>query len=140
MSLKCTLSITFIYMLAWNSSFAATEKVYKWTDGKGQVHYSQRPPLNTQTEVVKPQTGHSDPVEYKTAPPPSTNNEVKPEIQAPSLKDKDRCEGARKASDTLKTFARVRIKGENGEYRYLTPDEQQQKIVEANKAIEESCE
>ncbi len=137
MNPKFTLVISFVSLLAYSSAFAAAEKVYKWTDAKGQTHYSQRPPLNTETEVIKPQTGHSDPVNYTTAAP---KPEKKEETKQEPAKDKERCEVARKNADTLKTYARIRVKDDNGEYRYITPDEQKQKLGEANKAIEESCE
>lgn len=121
-------------------ALAAPSKVYKWTDSKGQTHYSQHPPANTQTEVIKPQTGHSDPVNYSTSEPKSDKEKSESSPAAAAPKDKERCETARKNVETLKTYARIRIKGEDGEFRYITPDERAQKLAEANKAIEESCE
>ncbi len=133
------LSLT-CYLLIASQSHAAPGKVYKWTDEKGRVHFSERPPLGTQTEVVKPQIGHSEPVNYETAAPEKTKEEKKVVTDKNTLKDPDRCDAARKNLDTLKTYARIKIKGEDGEYRFLTPEEQQQKTNEATKAIEESCE
>ena len=127
------------YLLASSQALAAPGKVYRWTDEKGQVHYSERPPLGTQTEVVKPQIGHSEPVNYGTAATEKAKEEKKAGTDKNSLKDPERCEVARKNLDTLKTYARVKIKGDDGEYRFLTPDEQKQKTNEAAKAIEESC-
>jgi len=130
----------------YNPSFATAEKVYKWTDAKGQTHYSQRPPLNTQTEVLKPETGHSDPVDYTRATTQDIQNQdaQKKEVGAKPTptkdKDPDRCNNARQNLETLQTHARIRTKGDDGEYRYLTPDEQQEKQEEANRVIEESCE
>jgi len=138
MNLTSALSLSIACLLASGHTFAAAEKVYKWTDEKGLTHYSQHPPFNTQTEVIKPQTGHSDPVEYKVAAEANAEPKVENKVSAPP-KDKERCESARKAADTLKTYARVRLKGDDGQYRFLTPDEQQQKLKEANKAIQESC-
>lgn len=132
LSLACTFS--------WSLASAAPEKVYKWVDSKGVTHYDQRPPAGTQTEVIKPQTGHSDPVNYGAATDPKEKEEKKPEDKAALSKDPERCENARKNAETLKTYARIRVKGDDGEYRYLNPDEHKQKSDEANKAIEESCE
>jgi len=137
MNLTATLTLSFACLLASSSTFAAAEKVYKWTDAKGQTHYSQHPPLDTQTEVIKTQTGHSDPVNYDTGA--AAKAEKKEETKGAPAKDKERCEVARKNADTLKTYARIRVKGDDGEYRFITPDEQKQKLNEANKAIEESC-
>lgn len=140
MNLKSTLVISFASLLAYSSAFAAAEKVYKWTDAKGQTHYSQHPPLNTETEVIKPPTGHSDPVNYSATSTPKSPAEAKVEAKNAPPKDKVRCDAARKNAETLKTYAHIRMKGDDGEYRFLTPEEQQQKLDEANKAIEESCE
>ena len=135
-----TLILSFTcYLLAANHAFAAPGKVYKWTDEKGRTHFSERPPLGTQTEVVKPQIGHSEPVNYGAAAPEKAKEEKKAEADKEALKDPERCDAARKNLDTLKTYTRIKIKGEDGEYRFLTPDEQTQKTNEAAKAIEESC-
>lgn len=128
------------YLLANSQAWAAPDKVYKWTDEKGLVHYSERPPLGKQTEIVKPEIGHSEPVNYGTASSEKTKEESKAANTKTSLKDPERCDAARQNLDTLKTFARIKVKGDDGEYRFLTPEEQQQKTNEASKAIEESCE
>lgn len=141
MKFNATLTLSIACLLAFSQFSAAADKVYKWTDAKGQTHYSQHPPFNTDTEVMKPQTGHSDPVNYDAQFSSKHKPEEKVESKPISLpKDKERCELARKNADTLKTYAHIRIKGDDGEYRFLTPDEQQQKLDEANKAVEESCE
>ena len=128
-----------ISFLASGLAFSAPEKVYKWTDKRGQVHYSQHPPIGTQTEVVKPEIGHSEPVNYSVTADNKTKEEKKADSVKSSQKDPERCDAARKNLDTLKTFKRIKVKGDDGEYRFLTPDEQQQHTNEAAKAIEESC-
>lgn len=135
------LTLGFTCLLAINTS-AAPEKVYKWVDSKGVTHYGQRPPAGKEAEVIKPQIGRSDPVTYSTpASAPEKKVGVNPAEDAKkALKNPVRCETARKNFDTLKTYTHIKIKGEDGEYRYLSPDEQKQKLDEASKAIEESCE
>jgi hypothetical protein len=144
MNLSTLLALSIVCFLAFSQASAAAEKVYKWTDAKGQTHYGQRPPLNTETEVIKTRTGHSDPVNYEAAPGsapnvPKDKEDKKAEANSAPPKDKERCDLAHKNADTLKTYAHIRIKGDDGEYRFLTPDEQKQKLDEASKAIEESC-
>lgn len=119
---------------------AMAEKLYKWVDKDGITHFSEHPGANEKNEVIKPKTGHSDPVTYNTAAPaPSTGAKSSTADIKAALKDPERCASARKNQDMLKTFARIKIQGDNSEYRYLTPDEQKQKMSEASKAIEESC-
>jgi hypothetical protein len=128
------------YLLASSQALAAPAKVYKWTDEKGLVHYSERPPFGKQTEIVKPETGHSEPVDYGTASSEKSKEESKVANAKSSLKDPERCDTARKNLDTLKSYTRIKVKDDNGEYRFLTPDEKQQNTNEAAKAIAESCE
>jgi len=137
--LALSLSCSWLF-LASSHAFSAPDKFYKWTDNKGQVHYSERPPQGTQAEAIRPETGHSEPVTYATATDKKASEEKKVGSEKSSLKDPERCDSARKNLDTLKTYTRIKIKGDEGEYRFLTPDEQTQKTAEATKAIEESCE
>jgi len=140
MKTSASLIFSLICLLTASIVTAAPEKVYKWTDSKGVTHYGQRPPANTKTEVIKPQTGHSDPVTYAPAPGATPVADKKTENNEKPLLDPERCSQARKNLETLKTYARIKMKGDDGEYRYLTPDEQKQKLDEAAKAAEESCE
>lgn len=120
-------------------SHPASAKVYKWTDNNGQVHYTEHPSATQSNEVIKPKTGHSDPVEYKTnsAESQSSINSV-PQTTRPR-KDPEICTEARKQQTTLKTSTRVQVKDEKGQYRYLTPDELVSRMEAANKAIEVNC-
>ena len=140
MKASASLILSLACLLTASLSMAAPEKVYKWTDKKGVTHYGQRPPANTQTELIKPQTGHSDPVTYAPAPDATQAADKKTESSEKPLLDQERCTNARKNLETLKTYTRIKMKGDDGEYRYLTPDEQKQKLDEAAKAAEESCE
>ncbi|MBK6290034.1 MAG: DUF4124 domain-containing protein [Gammaproteobacteria bacterium] len=45
----------------------AGEKVYKWTDAEGVVHYGQQPPTETQSEAIKVQKGYSTAAEQDPA-------------------------------------------------------------------------
>ncbi len=141
MKFTATLTLGLACFLVASHVSAAKEKFYKWTDAKGQTHYSQHPPGNTPVEVLKSETGHSDPVNYATAPgSKDEKKEVGKEEIKSTPKDKERCELARKNAETLNTYARIRVKQDDGEYRFITPEEHKQKLEEANHAIGESCE
>jgi hypothetical protein len=147
MKASLTLFLSITGLLASSYAFTASGKVYKWTDEKGLIHYSERPPLGTQTEIVKPEIGRSEPVNYGAPSDEKaekakegTKLEKKVDDEKSALKDPARCDSARKNLNVLKTYARIKLKGDDGEYRFLTPDEQKQKADEATKIIEESCE
>lgn len=124
---------------------ALAAKVYKWTDEKGITHFSEHPPLNTKTTLVKPQISmgesesSSEAASSTATSSKASNTAAAAAERAAALKDPQRCEDARRNLETLKTYTHIKIKEENGEYRYLTPDEQAQKAQEASKAAEESC-
>ena len=65
-ALLMTTALTFTAGMAQadTSTYSAPAKVYKWVDDKGQVHYAEHAPINTKTELLRPETGHSDPVTY----------------------------------------------------------------------------
>ncbi|RYZ80020.1 MAG: DUF4124 domain-containing protein [Proteobacteria bacterium] len=145
--MKFAASIVFTLgcVIACNQSFAA--KVYKWTDDKGVVHFSAQPPLNTQTQVIKPQISKGTPTGESAAseePVSEASGKSSVAASAPAqlapTKDPARCEVARKNEQSLKTYNRIKVQGEDGEFRFLSEEEKQQKMDEANAAIQESCE
>lgn len=141
MKATATLALCLACIFAASKGFSATDKVYKWTDAKGHTHYAQRPPLDTKTETIRPATGHSEPVKYET---PSATTNTQPETNnsntvAINKFNAERCEKARQNAEVLNTTARIRVKGDDGEYSYLSTEERAQKLDEANQAIKESC-
>jgi Domain of unknown function (DUF4124) len=142
MKLTATLALCFACLVTTSQGFAATaDKVYKWTDAKGQTHYAQRPPLGTKTEAIKPDISHSDPVSYAA---PAAAEQAKADTKTGStnaLKDIDpeRCDLARKNAEALASTARIRVKGDDGKYTYLSPEGRADKIAEFNEIIKESC-
>jgi hypothetical protein len=138
MKYAASLTLSFLCILACEQALATKGKIYKWVDDQGVTHYSANPELNKPAEIIKPKTGHSDPVTYTTPTAPVTKAEAT--AKQASQKDPERCEAARKNQTTLKTFSRIKTKGDDGEYYYLTPEEQKQRLDEAEQTVAESCE
>lgn len=134
----------FIALFSCTGALAA--KIYKWTDEKGITHFSEHPPLNTKTMLVKPQIAMGE--ETVTAAEASSTSssstgkqstkEEREAARAAAKRDPDRCAAAKENINTLKSFAHIKVK-DGEEYRYLTPEEQQQKLNESTKAMTESC-
>lgn len=145
--MRLTLPFVVITSFMLLGQFSAAEEVFKWVDENGLTHYSALPPKNKKARIVKTQTGHSEPVSYKNSKPADESSSPAQESPvttpaAPSnipQKDPERCTAARKNLETLQNHARVRIKGDDGQLRYLTPNEHGQKMANAQKAIDESC-
>lgn len=131
------------------NAFAAQGKIYKWTDAKGQVHFGSQPPANTNAQVMGTKA-ISEPVEGEaatqaaagtpSAPSADKKTTAKASNSSPKTKDPERCSNAKENVEKLNGYARIKVKDEDGNYRILTQEEQQQKLTEFNKAIEESCE
>lgn len=119
------------------SHTASAAKVYTWTDANGVIHYGEHPPIGVTAKKINARTGHSEPVpaQEETANEDAT---AAPKTQ-PSYKDPERCEIARTNLDAMNSNARVKIPDENGNLRYLTEEERQDKLAETRKAIEDSC-
>jgi len=133
-----------VAVLGQSGQLQAADNVYKWVDENGLTHYTALPPKNRSASKIRTKTGHSDPVSYKSPESdirdkPATDTEQTTASTPVSLKDPNRCAIARENLETLRVHARVRIKSEDGEMRYLKPEEHNQKKVEAQKAIRESC-
>lgn len=140
--------------LAFGSQ-ALAAKVYKWVDDAGVTHFSEHPPKNTESTVIKPQTGHSEPVHYdstgqlSSAPQPTAATPINDQAaqqrqaaadEARAKKNPERCAAARKNMETLQNFGRVKVKDKEGDgFHYLTPDEQQERSKSTQQVIDESC-
>lgn len=120
------------------------DKVYKWVDDEGVVHYGTRAPSDRETSSFTPHTGHSEPVTYDYGQDEeekerrSAQNKGEEEERV-TLPDPERCEAARNNLRALNNFGRVRVKNADGEVHYLTEEEQQERIKEAQQVIDEAC-
>ena len=116
---------------------AAAEDYFKWTDDQGVTHYSEKPPKNTVTIKGSTQTGHSAPITY---PPVKTVTTLPAPADKPQdLKDPMRCKTAKNNLDSIRNSSRIKVKGENGEFSYLSQDAIAKRKQEAIKAVKESC-
>ena len=116
--------IFFILSLITFSISSATAAVYKWVDEKGNVHYSEQRPKQTEAERIK----------LDKAPPPSSSSYKKPSLKTKedeNNKDKDDtkaesnnaeiakqkqqlCAEARKDLELMQSTGRLRVKDKDG--------------------------
>lgn len=123
-------------------SHQASAKVFKWTDEQGQIHYSEQPSTTQTNQLIKPKTGHSDPVYYSSSSASSAATEVTEITATPApapKKNPEACAVAKKNQSTLQTSVRVQVVDDAGKYHYLTPEELTAKKAEADRVIKEHC-
>lgn len=131
-------------LLVTNPTAAAT--LYKWTDKDGVTHYAEHPPTNvTNAEKIRSNvTPGNSPVQYQspTAQAEAKRNQatqdesLSPEEQAAK---KARCDIARKNLESLNTFVRVREKDENGEIRFLSEEEVNDRKEKFKSVLNKEC-
>ena len=140
-------------VLALGAVGAAAE-VYKSVDENGRVVFSQKPPANTKSEVIKPRYSKPPTAPAGAAAPfvppaqpgamPTATEETKAkELTPEQLAAKQRnCEIARERLAQLQAprARRLQYTNEQGELAYLTPDLLEQRITDAQTKITENCE
>lgn len=127
----------------------AWSEIYKWVDEDGTVHYSDKKPRGSETTQVKVSTGkESKPGE--SVDQQINNLETQEEIDkvrkeqeiqtAEAEKAKQEyCEKLKANLETLANNVRIRTKGEDGELRFLTPEEIVEKRQSGQKSFDEKC-
>lgn len=128
----------------------AAAEIYKWVDEQGQVHYGQSPPADQQAETVKGPPGVDTEgarkalqerrdklkeLDEQRAERKKAAMEAEQQAQA----RKERCNAARESLAQLRTQNRVQYINEDGERAFLSEEQRQQRLDEAQKAVEESC-
>lgn len=122
------------------ANLLAADEVYKWVDDNGVTHYQAHPPKNRKNELIMTKTGHSAPSKYgsrRTTSDTANNSTSNEEIA--SRKSPERCAKARKNLEVLENNNRVRITEENGEKRYLSPEEMVRRKQTAQVVIGQAC-
>ncbi|MGA7799204.1 MAG: DUF4124 domain-containing protein [Gammaproteobacteria bacterium] len=126
--------------------------IYKWIDNQGGVHYSQQPPAGNKAQELPP------------APPPAQDpdkvrSELKSRVDAmqkqqdaqdktkQKKRDKeqhetqraDNCRHAQANLQVLTSGGRKRYRLPDGTVTYLSPEQTQARIKQAQQQIDKSC-
>ena len=157
LTLKPLILIT-LGVLIGLSSFASAN-MYKWTDDDGVVHYSQTPPMDREAELIResstfreprstptqgeeataaPET-ESEPADGATSAPEEEAGPSEAERRAAERERQEQCRIARQRITEIENNARVRTQDASGEYRFLTEEERQQRLKEAQDYVRKHC-
>jgi hypothetical protein len=137
-----------VVLTLMGSYASAGQTLYRWTDERGNPVTSDRPPptgveyevISTDSSMVRQVDSEEGAVPLKVKPTPSNNfeqvNTKNPTIE----KNPEYCARAQDNLLQLDTHARIRLRNDQGEVRFLNVEE---KITEREKAlasIETYCE
>ena len=144
--------LTLTLLLAVVPGVAMSASVYKWTDENGVTHFGDRQPTGSKAERVNVRSGtSSDASGNRPSPQERLQNlqehqedeaRQRQETAVEEARRKQRdanCATARSNLEVIANHARIRIE-ENGELRYLTPEELAEKRAELERMAKDNCE
>jgi len=113
---------------------------YKWTDEKGIVQYTERPPKNRGYEkiTIKASGGKEVTAVTQEDAAKNTKEETNP-LDDYAKANQRNCEIARQNLDVLTKLARIKVTDEKGENRILTVEEKKAREDETRKEVEIYC-
>ena len=144
-------TISMVILLGSTAAFA--DKIYKWTDAEGKVHYGSEKPADAPSEKMKVDTGKTG-VNRGADALDKLKQEVDDEAQRvveqgipeqppvpalPAREVKKRCQAARQDLATIQSRGQLRERDEKGNTRYVGEEEKQRRIKAARKQIREYC-
>ncbi|MEN9465979.1 MAG: hypothetical protein RL217_2160 [Pseudomonadota bacterium] len=137
--------------LSLGSSWVQAEKIYRWTDAKGQVHFSSQQPRDNSAEKLnikgQPQLGSDAPVEGAAATAPSASDgqpakaENKTAVPA-SIDAKQAQENCRIATEHKKSLSENysrRYQQADGSFRPLSDSERSEQNTKMDEMIKKFC-
>ena len=139
--------LTFLMLCATN----AYAETHRWVDDHGKVHYSDQAPVGVDATELRAAPGPASAsaaaktfaereADLKKAKLQKKEAEdLAAQKQAEAAQQKSRCEAARQALIPLQSGARMSEFDANGEQRYLDDNARQQRIAEAQEAVNKSC-
>jgi len=136
-----------LFGVAISSSGLAAESHYRWIDKSGNPVHSDRPPpkgvdyevVSSGTSLVRKVNSSEGVVPAETEP--SVGNEFNQLETKPELKkNPEYCKRAQDNMHTLNTSARIRIRDDQGDYRFIDEEEKEEQRKEAQAQIARHCE
>jgi hypothetical protein len=134
-------------------ALASAESVYRWKDENGVVHFGDREPTGQSSERVSVKTGKSsgnggagrssarEQVQaLEESQAERERREKETAVEKARRKQRDaRCQAAEANLQAINSNARIRVT-EDGEQRYLNPEEIAEKKQQFEQIVEENCE
>ena len=140
-------------VILFSSAAVLAEKIYKWTDAEGKVHYGSEKPADADAEKMKVNTDKTG-VESGAAALDDLKQQVddeaekikeegipaQPPVPSLSMKEvKKRCQAAKQDLATIQSRGQLRERDEKGEVRYVSDEEKQRRIKSAKQQVREYC-
>lgn len=136
-----------VLTIATSYPISSAESHYRWTDSLGNPVHSDRPPpkgveyevISSGSTLVRKVSGDEGAVPAQVQP--SLDNEFdQTDTRPPAVvKNPEFCKRARENLETLDSVARIRIRNDNGDYRFLDEEEKESQREDARRQIAIHC-
>jgi hypothetical protein len=151
--MKLLITATAGMVMLLGGSGVSAEKIYKWTDAEGNVHYGSEKPVDAPAEQINVKTGLTgantgaealDKLKQQADDEAQRIKEEgipeQPPVPALPMKEvKRRCTAARQDLATIQSRGQLRERDEQGNTRFVGEEERQRRIKQAKKQIREYC-
>ena len=142
----CTLIAILLSGMSLNSQ--ADNTYYRWQDERGNPVHSDRPPpegidyevVSTGSSMVRRVTADEGAVPAEIESRPGNEFTQVDTANAGIEKNPEYCKRAQENLETLTNFARIRIRDDQGEYRYINEEEKEEQRAQAREQIAIHCE
>jgi len=146
--LKPLLLSALTLVLSLNISSLSADEVYKWTDDKGMIHYSDIKPNDVNVKSVKvsgkkPSNSRASAIDKADTLDQKKQTQLEAKAQAlqentQARENDSQCQAIRDNVKKMQENSRVKV-NDNGQLRYLTPEEIEEKKDSYVKMLEEHC-
>lgn len=143
--------LTLTLLIASAPGLALAASVYKWTDENGVTHFGDRQPTGKQSEKLNVRSGAASQPGSERKSPQEQLKELQQRQDDQAVSQRSRavqeaqakqreanCATARANLDAIDSNARIRVE-ENGEQRYLSPEEIAEQRAKARQIAQENC-
>ncbi len=152
--------ITIFLTALGQGSYATEAPYYTWIDENGVVNFSQQNPAGVDARLItkKHRFGEKIVEKPKTQPVPialpnaapgseddlnaeekSTQEEFEKTMKEVAIAKRENCDRAKMNLTNYNNRGRIRLQGEDGEYRVLSDEERQENINKFQDGIGENC-
>jgi hypothetical protein len=153
MLMKNFVIVTVSTVIFFSSAAVLAEKIYKWTDAEGNVHYGSEKPADAAAEKMKVDTSKTgvdrgadalDDLKQQVDDEAEKIKEegipAQPPVPSLPMKEvKKRCQNAKQDLATIQARGQLRERDANGEISYVTEEDKQRRIKAAKQQIKEYC-
>lgn len=152
-SMKQLVIATMSMVILLGSGAAPAEKIYKWTDADGNVHYGSEKPADAPAEKMQVDTGLTgantgaealDKLKQEADDEARRIKEegipAQPPVPAlPAKEVKRRCAAAKQDLATIQSRGQLKERDQQGNVSFVSEEERQRRMQQAKKQIKEYC-